>query len=87
MNGPERIHRAFHAATSDGRAALIAYVLAGFPTQEDGVAAAEAALSAGADVLEVGVPFSDPLADGRRIRCAPCVQAVERVLNEVREGR
>ena len=67
MNGPQRIREAFHAAAAEGRSALIAYVLAGYPSEADGLAAAEAALAAGADILEVGVPFSDPLADGPTI--------------------
>ena len=67
MNGPQRIRRAFEVAAADGRTALIAYVMAGFPTDAEGLAAAEAALAAGADLLEVGVPFSDPLADGPTI--------------------
>lgn len=67
MNGPARIRRAFDAAAADARTALIAYILAGYPTEADGLAAAEAALAAGADLLEVGVPFSDPLADGPTI--------------------
>ena len=67
MNGPERIRRAFDEAAGDGRTALITYILAGYPTEADGLAAGEAALAAGADLLEVGVPFSDPLADGPTI--------------------
>lgn len=67
MNGPERIRRAFDAAAADRRTALIAYILSGFPSEADALAAAEAALAAGADLLEVGVPFSDPLADGPTI--------------------
>lgn len=67
MNGPQRIRGAFDAAAADGRTALIAYILSGYPTDADGLAAAEAALAAGADILEVGVPFSDPLADGPTI--------------------
>lgn len=67
MNGPERIRRAFETAADDGRTALIAYILSGYPSEADGLAAAEAALAAGADLLEVGVPFSDPLADGPTI--------------------
>ena len=67
MNGPRRIRLAFDTAAAEGRTALIAYVLAGYPTEADGRAAAEAALAAGADILEVGVPFSDPLADGPTI--------------------
>lgn len=67
MIGPERIRHAFAAASADGRTALIAYILSGYPTEADGLEAAEAALDAGADLLEVGVPFSDPLADGPTI--------------------
>ena len=67
MNSPRRIRAAFDATAADGRTALIAYILAGYPTEADGLAAAEAALAAGADLLEVGVPFSDPLADGPTI--------------------
>lgn len=67
MSGPRRIRQTFEAAAADGRTALIAYVLAGYPTEADGLAAAEAALAAGADILEIGVPFSDPLADGPTI--------------------
>ena len=67
MTGPQRVRRAFDGAAADGRSALIAYVLAGYPTEADGIAAAEAALEGGADILEIGVPFSDPLADGPTI--------------------
>lgn len=67
MNGAQRIRHAFGAAASDRRTTLIAYVLAGFPSEADGLAAAEAAVTSGADLLEVGVPFSDPLADGPTI--------------------
>ena len=67
MNGRKRIRAAFDSAAAEGRTALIAYILAGYPTEADGLAAAEAALTAGADILEVGVPFSDPLADGPTI--------------------
>jgi tryptophan synthase alpha chain len=67
VNGPQHIREAFDAAAAEGRTALLAYVLAGYPTESDGLAAAEAALAARADILEVGVPFSDPLADGPTI--------------------
>lgn len=67
MNGPRRIRDAFTGAHADGRTALVAYILSGFPTEADALAAAEAALDAGADLLEIGVPFSDPLADGPTI--------------------
>jgi tryptophan synthase alpha chain len=67
VTGAERIRRAFAAAAGDGRSALIAYILSGFPSDADALAAAEAALDAGADMLEIGVPFSDPMADGPTI--------------------
>jgi tryptophan synthase alpha chain len=62
--GASRIRTAFDAAGAQDRAALIVYLVAGFPDGPGSLAAAEAALGAGADLLEVGVPFSDPLADG-----------------------
>lgn len=65
--GPIAVRAAFDAAGREGRTALVCYVLAGFPTEADALAAAEAALAGGADVLEIGVPFSDPLADGPTI--------------------
>jgi tryptophan synthase alpha chain len=66
--GARRIREAFEAA--GGRPLLVAYVLAGHPDPESATAAAEAALDAGADMLEVGVPFSDPVADGPVIAAA-----------------
>ena len=62
--GPAAIRRAFDAVGRDGRTALVCYLMAGYPSEADALAAAEAALASGADLLEVGVPFSDPLADG-----------------------
>lgn len=50
------------------RAALIPYLTAGFPTRETSLAALRAVEAAGADFVEVGVPFSDPLADGPTIQ-------------------
>ncbi len=59
-----RITAAFEKARREGRAALIAYLTAGDPTANATVALARALDRAGADVLELGVPFSDPIADG-----------------------
>ncbi|MFF8812122.1 tryptophan synthase subunit alpha [Streptomyces pactum] len=58
------------AAREEGRAALIAYLPAGFPTVDDGIAAATAVLDAGADVVEIGLPHSDPVLDGPVIQTA-----------------
>lgn len=66
----DRIASAFAQARSERRAAFVAYLVAGYPTPEAALAAAEAALDAGADILEIGVPFSDPMADGPVIAAA-----------------
>jgi tryptophan synthase alpha chain len=59
-----RLAGAFEMARQDGRAAFIAYLTAGDPDADATVALAAALERAGADVLELGVPFSDPIADG-----------------------
>jgi tryptophan synthase alpha chain len=55
---------AFSAARSNGRAALMPYLMGGFPDADTAAAVADAYVDAGADLVELGVPFSDPLADG-----------------------
>jgi tryptophan synthase alpha chain len=60
--GVQRIADAF--ANAHGSAALMPYLMAGYPTLEQSVAIGEACVRAGADLLELGVPYSDPLADG-----------------------
>jgi tryptophan synthase alpha chain len=63
-SGPERIARAFEAAHEQGRAALMPYMMGGYPDLEGSKAIAAAYADSGADLIELGVPFSDPLADG-----------------------
>jgi tryptophan synthase alpha chain len=66
--GTDRIADAF--ASHGKRAALIPYLMGGFPDLDSSLAAGEAAADAGADLLELGIPFSDPLADGPVIHAA-----------------
>jgi tryptophan synthase alpha chain len=66
--GARRIRGAFDAVS--GRPLLVAYLMAGYPDEATSVAAAEAALESGADLLEIGIPFSDPVADGPVIAAA-----------------
>jgi tryptophan synthase alpha chain len=68
--GARRVRDAFARAEREGRPALVAYLMAGYPDEATGLAAARAALDAGADLLEIGVPFSDPVADGPVIAAA-----------------
>jgi tryptophan synthase alpha chain len=67
-SGIDRIAAAFAAA--DGRAALMPYLMGGFPDVEASVAIGLACADNGADLVELGVPFSDPLADGPVIHAA-----------------
>ncbi len=60
----DRIAQAFARARQEKRAAFVAYLCAGDPDFDTSLAACLAVIDAGADVLELGVPFSDPLADG-----------------------
>lgn len=68
--GGDRIREAFDAAAREGRAALVPYVVAGYPDAETSYEAAIACIDGGADVLEVGLPYSDPLADGATLQRA-----------------
>ncbi len=62
--GLTEITRAFARARSEGRPALMPYWPLGFPDMERSLEVVEAIARAGADMIELGVPFSDPLADG-----------------------
>jgi len=65
-----RFSRAFDRLRADGACGLFPYLTAGFPDVATCHALAEAALDAGADGFEIGVPFSDPLADGATMQRA-----------------
>ena len=75
--GAGRIAAAFVRAREAGRVALIPYVVAGYPDGETSVAVALAAIDAGADLLEVGLPYSDPLADGTTLQRASGIALAE----------
>jgi tryptophan synthase alpha chain len=72
--GTAAIAAAFDRARAEGRAALIAYLTAGYPDPATSRACLAAAVEAGADVIEVGLPFSDPIMDG------PVIQAANQVV-------
>jgi tryptophan synthase alpha chain len=66
--GKQRIAAAFAAAKKESRAALMPYFTLGYPDASLSAAIVEAIARAGADLLELGIPFSDPLADGPTIQ-------------------
>jgi tryptophan synthase alpha chain len=68
--GVAAIEGAFGRAAQEGRAALVAYLTAGYPTPEATPGLVAALQAGGADLIELGVPFSDPVADGPAIQRA-----------------
>src|SRR5206468_10591417 len=58
------LSEAFAAAKAEDRALLIGYLPAGFPSYDEGVTAITAMVEGGVDVVEVGLPYSDPMMDG-----------------------
>jgi tryptophan synthase alpha chain len=70
------VRTAFERAGAEGRAALVGYLPAGFPSVDGAIEAAIAIAEAGADVIEIGLPYSDPLMDGPVIQ-----EAVHRALS------
>jgi len=65
-----RIDTRFAAAACDGRAALVTFVMAGDPDLDTSLSIIKALPQAGADVIEIGMPFTDPMADGPSIQAA-----------------
>jgi tryptophan synthase alpha chain len=70
MTGIQRIRDAFARARREGRAALAPYLAIGHPSPAATPALVQAVEEAGADLMELGIPFSDPLADGPVIQMA-----------------
>jgi len=90
--GAWRIAAVFERARTENRAALMPYLPLGYPTPDTSLALVEAVVAGGADMLELGVPFSDPLADGPTIQHATHVAlqqgvTVARCLEMARELR
>jgi tryptophan synthase alpha chain len=65
-----RIEKRFADLKSEGRAALVTFVMSGDPDYETSMAIIKALPKAGADVIELGMPFTDPMADGPAIQAA-----------------
>jgi tryptophan synthase alpha chain len=66
----ERMDRRFAALKADGRAALVTFTMAGDPDYDCALAILKALPKAGADIVELGMPFTDPMADGPAIQAA-----------------
>jgi tryptophan synthase alpha chain len=87
-----RIERRFAALKEEGRAALMTFVMGGDPDYETSLAIVKALPRAGADLIEIGMPFTDPMADGPAIQAAGLRalkggQTMKRTLSLVREFR
>jgi tryptophan synthase alpha chain len=87
-----RIDRRFAALKREGRAALVTFTMAGDPDYATSVAILKALPKAGADVIELGMPFTDPMADGPAIQAAglralKAGQTLQKTLAAVREFR
>jgi tryptophan synthase alpha chain len=80
VTGAERIGAAFARARDEDRAALVVYLTACYPDPPTSRACFEAAVEAGADLLEIGMPFSDPMMDG------PVIQAANQHVLEAGHG-
>ncbi len=87
-----RIDRKFAALKAEGRAALVTFITAGDPEPETSLAILQALPAAGADVIELGMPFTDPMADGPAIqlssqRALKSGQTLRKTLDMVRAFR
>jgi len=87
-----RLDRRFAALKSEGRGGLVAFVTAGDPDPQTSLAILKGLPGAGADIIEVGMPFSDPMADGPAIqassqRALKAGMTVIKTLDQVREFR
>ena len=89
-----RIKQCFDNLEKSGKKALIPYITAGDPSPDYTVALMNALVNAGADVIEIGMPFSDPMADGpviqlaceRSLAAGTSVKKVLQIITEFRQG-
>src|SRR5262249_38595418 len=79
VRGPVTVSVAFEKAKSEGRAALMGYLPAGFPTVAGALDAVRVLAESGADLVEVGFPYSDPVIDGPVIQRASEIALANRV--------
>jgi tryptophan synthase alpha chain len=94
VTGPDRISAAFAVARAEKRPALVTYVMGGDPTLAASARFAEACVAGGADLIELGIPFSDPIADGptlqraaeRSLAAGTTVAKVLALAKQVRSG-
>jgi tryptophan synthase alpha chain len=70
MSGVERIQAVFKKVKEEGRAAFMPYHAMGYPSRQEAVEVVAALADVGADLFEIGIPFSDPLADGPTVQAA-----------------
>lgn len=70
MTDATRIDRRFAALKEEGRPALVTFVMSGDPDYDASLAITKALPAAGADIIELGMPFSDPMADGPAVQAA-----------------
>ncbi len=87
-----RIDSKFAALKAEGKKAFVAYVMAGDPDYETSMEIVKGLPGAGVDIIELGIPFTDPMADGPTIQLAgqralEAGQTLERTLQMVREFR
>lgn len=68
-----RINEKFESLRSKNESALVAYIMAGYPNEKTTIAAVKGLIKGGADIIELGFPFSDPLADGPVIQNASTI--------------
>jgi tryptophan synthase alpha chain len=92
LTGLQRLAEMFQTANEQGRPAFLPYFPIGYPTIEESLVNIEAMAATGVDGFEIGIPFSDPLADGPVVQAASQIAlengvTVHRVLEAVRELR